>query len=273
MNNMEIEWPLVLFTALTGCGGWMTACIAVADLKKVAVKSALATSIVAFVMLAVGGTASVFHLAHPTRIMYALSHPTSGIFVEAALIGVCLVALGLYIVALMRKSPAPFRMACVVAAGVIGVVLSFMAGHSYMMEAIPSWDNEFLPIGYLFTAAPSGVALYAIVCSVRKEEGVLAPCCIALLVAGVLSIISASIYGVLYVTVDAAVMLLWGLCVVVGGVLPTALAALVRKKPELALPLMSAGFVCAIAGSIAYRCVMWLNGEKSADFFAVFNEL
>jgi len=88
---MEIQWSLVLFTALTGMGGCMFACVAVDEFLGRAKAAAFPAAVAALVIAVVGGLASVTHLSHPSRIMGALSHPTSGIFTEALLVG-CLLA-------------------------------------------------------------------------------------------------------------------------------------------------------------------------------------
>ena len=95
---MEAQWSLVLFTVISGAGAWLFATSMMGALAK---KSPLPTkveTIVAIVLLAVGGVASVTHLKHIDRIFEALNHPTSGIFVEAALIGVLIVLALIYLI-------------------------------------------------------------------------------------------------------------------------------------------------------------------------------
>ena len=127
---MAIQWSLVLFTVLTGAGGWMLACVAIDEfagrtrgVNKLAV-------VVAAVVACIGGIASVTHLSHPEHIMGALSHPTSGIFTEAALTGLLAVCAVVYFVLLVRGASAGARKAFAVLGAVFGVALSFMAGES-----------------------------------------------------------------------------------------------------------------------------------------------
>ena len=101
---MEAQWSLVLFTVISGAGAWLFATSMAGALAK---KNALPTkveTIVTIVLLVVGGIASVTHLKHVDRIFEALNHPTSGIFVEAALIGVLVVLAAIYLIMLVRKS-------------------------------------------------------------------------------------------------------------------------------------------------------------------------
>lgn len=157
---MEIQWSLVLFTVLTGAGGWMLACVAIDEFAgKTRATNKLAV-VVAAVVACAGGIASVTHLSHPEHIMGALSHPTSGIFVEAALTGLMAVCAIVYFVLLVREASAGARKAFAVLGAVFGVLLSFMAGESYMMSSQLAWNTPLLPLGYTGTAMPLGVALY-----------------------------------------------------------------------------------------------------------------
>ena len=76
METMTIQWSLVLFTALTGIGGWTFVCVTADEFLGRAKAAAFPAAVVAFALSAVGGLASVTHLSHPDRIMGALGHPT-----------------------------------------------------------------------------------------------------------------------------------------------------------------------------------------------------
>lgn len=192
---MEIQWSLVLFTALTGTAGWMYACVAADEFLKKAPKSAFVASIVAFVVAVVGGLASVTHLSHPDRMLNALQHPTSGIFVEAALIGCFCVCVAIYAIMVKRGVSESARKVVVVIGAAFGIALSFMAGESYMMEARPNWNTPLLPLGYLGTAIPAGVAAYLTVVAARKEIDDAKPYAVTLLVGGVVAAVTALAYG------------------------------------------------------------------------------
>lgn len=63
---MEIQWSLVLFTALTGMGGCMFACVAADEFLGRAKAAAFPAAVAALVIAVAGGLASVTHLSHPT---------------------------------------------------------------------------------------------------------------------------------------------------------------------------------------------------------------
>lgn len=266
---MEIQWSLVLFTALTGLGGWMFACVAADEFLGRAKEAALPASAVAFAAAVVGGLASVTHLSHPDRMLNALSHPTSGIFVEAVLVGLFCLFVAVYVVLLVRGGSAGARKAVAVVAAVFGVVLSFMAGESYLMEARPNWDTQLLPLGYMLTAIPEGVAAYLVVVAAKAKGADVAPYGRALLVGGVLAAVGAAAYTL---TAGAADGVIWGLlalAVVGAGVVPAACGAVLPKRAGSLMALAAASLVCALAGAVAYRCIMWLVTVPVADLFRV----
>lgn len=134
----------------------MFACVAADEFLGRAKAAAFPAAVAALVVAVVGGLASVTHLSHPGRIMGALSHPTSGIFTEALLVGCLCVCVAVYLVLVKRGAGASARKAIAVIGAVFGVLLSFMAGESYLMEARPNWCSQLLPLGYLLTAVPEG---------------------------------------------------------------------------------------------------------------------
>lgn len=146
METMTIQWSLVLFTALTGIGGWTFVCVAADEFLSRAKAAAFPAAVVAFALSAVGGLASVTHLSHPDRIMGALGHPTSGIFTEAVLVGCVCVFVAIYLVMLKRGASDGARKAVAVIGAVFGVLISFMAGESYLMSSRPNWDTQLLPL-------------------------------------------------------------------------------------------------------------------------------
>ncbi len=104
---MEIQWSLVLFTVLTGGAGWALGCVAVDEFTQKAKNDTnFIAAIVAIVLAAVGGIASVTHLSHPENMLAALSHPTSGIFTEELLVGLTAVFALVYVILLKRGAAA-----------------------------------------------------------------------------------------------------------------------------------------------------------------------
>lgn len=262
---MEIQWSLVLFTALTGTAGLSMLCVAVNEFKGIAAKAALPAAVTAFVVAAVGGCASITHLSHPDRVFGALGHPTSGIFVEMVLIMLTLLCVAAFIVAL-KKGAAGARKGLAAGAAVFGILLAFFAGSSYMMPSHPGWDTILLPISYLATVLPAGFGLYALVCAVFKEEpGKLTG---TLLVAGG---VVAAVGAVAFVAAggaiaDAALLLVVG-CVVCGGVLPAVGGWMLGKKPEQAMVAGILGCFGGLVGACCLRVIMWMTATPVEDFF------
>lgn len=265
---MAIQWSLVLFTALTGAAGWMLACIAIAEFKGLCQKSTFATTLVALIMMVVGGCASVTHLSHPERMLEALNHPTSGIFVEAALIGVTAVLVIVFLILLKRGGHTTAAKVFIAAAAVTGVVLSYSAGSSYMMAARETWNTVLLPLGYCGTAIPAGVAAYLVtVCLFKEDAKDLKLFGYLLCAGGLIAAVTAALYTAQAGGSDAT-LLGWVLAVIVGGIVPAIMGFLITRKPESALGFAAVALVCALVGAIAYRCYMWTSMSSIENFFS-----
>lgn len=263
---MEIQWSLVLFTALTGMGGCLFACVAADEFLGRAKAAAFPAALASLVAAVAGGLASVTHLSHPGRIMGALSHPTSGIFVEAVQVGCLCVCVAVYLVLLKREASAGARKVVAVVGAVFGVLLSFMAGESYLMEARPNWCTQLLPLAYLLTAIPEGVAAYLLVVAAKAKDADVAPYAKALLAGGVLAIVGVAAYAVWAGPADGAQ---WGLLAVavVGGAVACACGALAGKKPGSLMALAGGALAGSLVAAVAFRCLMWLISEPVANLF------
>ena len=167
---MDIQWSLVLFTALTGMGGWLFFFICLNVFVRKTDKGAFAGTATALALTVVGGLASVTHLSHPDRMLGALQHPTSGIFTEALLVGLLAIVMIAFLVMLRRGIDGGALKAVAVVGMALGALMSFMAGQSYLMSAIAAWNTELLPLGYLGTAAASGAAAYLVLIAAQKAD-------------------------------------------------------------------------------------------------------
>lgn len=259
---MSIQFSLVLFTALTGIGGWLFACVAVNEFTGKVKGVDFIASAIAFALMAIGGICSVTHLSHPDRMLAAFSHPTSGIFVEAVLVFLAAACIAIYMILLKREISA--RKALAALGAVVGVALSFMAGFSYIMPAIPAWDTVLLPVAYMATAIPAGAALYALLAVIKKEEDV-ALFGTVILAGGVLAAISAA--GFL-IGANANPLIGWGASVLVGGAVPAVCGWFVMKKKQTQAAIYAA-LACATIGCIAFRCAMWMSGVSLYNLFGV----
>lgn len=267
MSSMEIQWSLVLFTALTGTAGWLLASVAVAELTGCLRKAALPAVAAAVALLVLGGLASVTHLSHPERMLEALNHPTSGIFVEAVLVGVTIVLAVIYAVMAQRKASEAAAKTVAVAAAVVGVALSFMAGASYMMEAHANWNTVLLPLGYLGTVIPAGIALFLLIAAFCKAGDELGPFPLLLAGGGVVAAVLAAADTAVSGGPDA-VLLGWVLAVVVGGIVPAVAGFALKRTPVQVKALAGVALVCALAGAIAFRADMWTAAQFISNYFS-----
>ena len=264
---MEIQWSLVIFTALSGTAGWLLAAVAYAEFAGGLKKSVFPATLTALVLLIVGGLASVTHLSHPERMLEALNHPTSGIFIEAVLLGIT-AALAIVLMVLIKREASPTaRKVIAVLAAVVGVALSYEAGASYMMEAHANWNTMLLPLGYLATAIPAGISLFILIAGFCDEEDQLGVLPVALIAGGVIAAVVAAI-GTVSKGGPDALLLGWILSVCVGGVLPAVFGVILAKKPSTARAVAAVVVVCALVGAIAFRADMWTAAQFVHNFFS-----
>lgn len=261
---MEIQWPLALFTLLTSMGGCLFLFVGINEFTRKSSVSGFVPAIVALVLAVIGGLCSVAHLAHVDRMLNALSHPTSGIFVEAVLIGLLAVAVIVYLVCVKREIAGGIK-ASAVCGMVFGVALSFMAGHSYIMAAIDTWNTMLLPTGYLLTALPMGSSLYWALAG--REEAASKFMGVCTLVCGVLGFLGAAAYAAVAGAFSGESMMLAVGALVLAGVVPAVIGALGTKTASPALPWVA--FVCAVIGALCYRVMMWVVFTTPFNFFGV----
>ncbi len=266
---MDIQWPLVLFAVLNGAGGWLIAFTAVNEFtgKSKSDKVRFIALVIGIVLVVVAGICSAFHLTHPDRIMGALSHPTSGIFTEALLTGLLALAAIIYVVLTKRDASASAIKGLAAVSGVLGVILPFATGMSYMMAARPTWDTIAFPLACLATTAISGAAIYLLLQAMYESDNK-----DAIEFSGKMCVVTgaaAVVFAVLYVAVSGTMagsgaILFWLGTVIVGGVLPAVCGALVKKGNSVAA-LAGAAVAGSLIGSLAFRCFMWIVGTGILD--------
>lgn len=250
---MEIQWPLVLFTLLSGTGGALAAFAGADAIAKKDSALLRPSCAVAIVLLIVGGICSAAHLAHPLRAIAVISHPAAGIFLEAILLGVLLVLL-LALAAAAGKHPSAVTSAIAAATGIVGVALAFFSGVSYMMPAHPAWDTPLLPLCYLATALVAGSSCYGLIARMRSVEtrlpieGTTAICGLAALVCIVAYACTTGMAGS-----DLTACILAS--AIFSGVVPIVCSLIARKKESAGVFAIS--FVSAFAGGVLIRVLMW----------------
>ncbi|MDO4291357.1 MAG: dimethyl sulfoxide reductase anchor subunit [Eggerthellaceae bacterium] len=293
---MEAQWSLVLFTVLSGAGAWLFASSMIQALAKKGALPGRVETIVSAVLLAAGGLASMTHLKHIDRIFEALNHPTSGIFVEAAMIGVLIVLMVVYFALLVRGSGKGALRAVGAAGAIVGIVFAFACGYSYLMEARQAWMTVALPLAYCATAGAAGAGLNLLLKAVGKggdaaagadaEAASAAPAAEAAdgeragavsfagLLAAVLAVVALLccaaflIYAAPWVAEAKDGFVIWAVVTFAAVLVAAGAGAWAWKKPEAAGA--AAGGVAAAAGivcAVALRVAMWLVGTSLMDLF------
>ena len=270
----KIQWPLVLFSMLAGCGGCCFAFAGVAGALGESTTVTLWATGISLVLVVVGAVCSMMHLATPRHAFAAATHllSFSGISVELIMLGVVSALMAAYGAACLWFDNELARLVLGIAGAVAGVVLAFVTGHGYLISSKPTWNTKKLPLAYTGTALVAGGFLYAVV-SVATG-GVWAmelPVKLLLAVCAVFSAVTVAAYlGHLGMqTAKKNPTLFWVGIVVCGLVVPLACAAiLLAPLPSMAFVAVAAvGFVAAMAGGLSLRMLMWIVGAGFLFFF------
>ena len=270
----KIQWPLVLFSMLAGCGGCCFAFAGVAGALGESTTVTLWATGISLVLVVVGAVCSMMHLATPRHAFAAVTHllSFSGISVELIMLGVVSALMAAYGAACLWFDNELARLVLGIAGAVAGVVLAFVTGHGYLISSKPTWNTKKLPLAYTGTALVAGGFLYAVV-SVATG-GVWAmelPVKLLLAVCAVFSAVTVAAYlGHLGMqTAKKNPTLFWVGLVVCGLVVPLACAAiLLAPLPSMAFVAVAAvGFVAAMAGGLSLRMLMWIVGAGFLFFF------
>lgn len=270
----KIQWPLVLFSMLAGCGGCCFAFAGVAGALGESTTVTLWATGISLVLVVVGAVCSMMHLATPRHAFAAVTHllSFSGISVELIILGVVSALMVAYGAACLWFDNELVRLVLGMAGALAGVVLAFVTGHGYLISSKPTWNTKKLPLAYTGTALVAGGFLYAVV-SVATG-GVWAmelPVKLLLAVCAVFSAVTVAAYlGHLGMqTAKKNPTLFWVGIVVCGLVVPLACAAiLLAPLPSMAFVAVAAvGFVAAMAGGLSLRMLMWIVGAGFLFFF------
>ena len=263
---MSVQWPLVVFSLLAGCGGGLIASSGFLGLAGKTARTRSASLVVAIVLLVLGGCASVLHLAHPASIMAAAANifSFSGISVELIMLGANLVV-ALVSLAMLRKDVSDSAdKAISVVSILVGVVLSFAVGNGYVMEAQASWDTFLLPVSYMLSGLSCGSCLCMAICATAgkgEDSGSLGKIALALCA---LQLVAFVAYGFVP-GFDRDPLLLVGGSIVVGSLGSLLCAFLGRRTPNF----WWAAFACAVVGGLCLRSFMWVVGTGFMESFAL----
>ncbi|MBM4467198.1 MAG: hypothetical protein FJ014_16865 [Chloroflexi bacterium] len=281
---MEIQWPLVFFTLLTGLGAGAFAFVALTEWLGKAERTRLPGASTALVAMAAGGVASVFHLGHLERIFNVLNNLRSGIAQEMILIGLTGLAIVVYIIVVRLGYSAQVRKIVALVGLVLATLLAIAIGKSYVLAARPAWNTWLLPLLYFVSAAVLGLFTIYIWAALRKEEEatVLAVNRATLITLAVQAVVVVAYVVYLAVApfpnpLRSASRLLagdlapvfWGGLVVVGLLIPLGLTAwffVAKKKVLPSLVVAVVGLVCVLVGGGAFRALMYILGSSIEKF-------
>ena len=303
---MELQWPLILFTFfLSLCGGTM-AVQGLLTLMGVGKKMQNASLVVSAVSLVVGGVAVFMHLEHWERIFNAFGSllagngtAVSGITLELWFCVLFALMLVLYFLFMRRSEDGMAPKWCAVLAIVIGLALPAATGDSYLMPSIPAWNTPLLIVYYVCNAVLLGGLVATVIAFTSKDTAAYATTAKVALAGGVVTLIVVVAYAAVInsfgqfgtidyyfdpvhpdtpmvdsAAVNASILTgsqaapFWGLAVVVGLVAPIALAFIAQRgdKPR-DLPLAGTALACAVVGSFAWRCILYV---VAISIFALF---
>lgn len=303
---MELQWPLILFTFfLCLCGGTMAVQGLLTLLGK-GKKMQTMSLIVSAVALVVGGISVFMHLEHWERIFNAFGSllagngtAISGITLELWFCVLFAIVLLLYFLFMRRAEDGVAPKWCAVLAIIVGLALPSVTGDSYLMASIPSWNTPMLIIYYLFNAILLGSIVALVLAYATKDMEAADIAAKTSVAAGVASLVVVVGYAAMINSlgqfgnvqyyfdpvhpdtpmvdsagINASILsgslagLFWGAAVVVGIIVPLALAFVSRRSDEkLGLPASSAALVCAIVGSFAWRAILYM---VAISFFALY---
>lgn len=285
---MEVQWPLLVFSVLLGITSGIFVFLAVGEIKGKFKEVRFTGALIALVCLAVGGCVSVLHMGHPERALHLLGNLGSGLSKElfaVAIMGIVTIA---YLVLSRKDYPGASKVLGIIG-GVVGLVLSPIAGASYLIAARPAWDSIALPLMYLGAGLALGFTLMAALVLLKgkaAEEGGFA---LKLALAGVIIMAVTVIAYVVWVAIapyqapsrsierlisgDLALMFWLGV-VVVGVVVPVALTALACVKatkgeggsgivdPKSLSTYLFVSFACTAIGAVVIRMIMYAVGTS-----------
>ena len=157
---MAVQWPLLIFSVLLGASSGIMIFLGIGELRGSFKKVRFPLSLIALILLAVGGCASAVHLGHIDRALYILGNVNSAFSRELFAVGFTGLMTLVYVILAKKDYPGASKVFGILAA-IGGLLLPIIAGASYMMPARPAWDSFALPLMYLGTGVGMGFVLGA----------------------------------------------------------------------------------------------------------------
>ncbi len=295
---MEMQWPLILFTAFVAWSAGLFGTQSVLAVMGKAKKAQMPMLITSIVLLAVGGIAVFFHLEHWERIFNGFGHLSSGITQELIAIVVLVIVMVVFFV-MLRKSGDGGTVPSVL--GVIGaiaaVALVCVAGASYLMPARPAWDSVTQIFSLLGNALVLGplTAAFIVAATDAEDEGARSAVAKFAVVGAAVNVLACAIFLAVMAGAgdsltdvgyyfdpthpthgmqDAAVAspfvgesVASAVVAIAGAVAALALALVALRKPTSLKVLAGAGAACAVVGAIALRMAFYASGLSMFMFY------
>lgn len=282
---MAIQWPLLIFSVLLGVSSGAMIFAGIGEIKGRFKSVRFLLGIVAFAAVVVGGLASAFHLGHPERALHILGNMGSAFSLELFSVGAMAVVSIVYAI-LAKKDFGGAAKVFGILGAVVGVVLPLVAGSTYMMAARPVWGTFLLPVMFLGTGVGLGFLLACALVLTKGDEddkklGLVLALVGVVVMAAVMVLYVAWIAMAPHADESRSVMRLlagdlalifWLGVVLVGIAAPIAAVVLARKKlgsaqgSSSAVGMLWAAFVCALAGNVALRVIMYLVATSVEQF-------
>jgi DMSO reductase anchor subunit len=278
---MEIQWPLVLFTLLTGLGVGAFSCVAVMDWLGIGDAVLLPGTITVLAAMAAGGVASILHLSHPSRTYHIIKHLDTGVGKEMLLIGITGAAIFFYAVSRFLGLPDLTRKVFTAVGLISGIILAFEMGATYVLPARPAWRTWVWAFIYAASAAATGlftIYVWAALLRARVEAsfifGINKSALIAL-IAQVCLVLAYLMYLASSPSADLfkkparllkrdGALPFWGGVVFTGMLIPIGMTIWVQVDHTIhhALVVAGVGLTCVLLSGIAIRALMYRLGDE-----------
>ena len=282
---MDIQWPLVFFTLLTGLGVGTFFLVALTEWLGKAEAIRMPGAITALAAIVLGGIISVLHLGRPERALNAFGNMSSGVSQEMLLVGIGGLVVLVYIIIMLVGASAQARKVVGTIGMVLAVIMGIVLGMNYVLPARPAWNTFLLPLVYLASAGVLGLFTVYIwlVVKGKKEEAnliginkatwiVLAVQ--AVFVVGYVIFLAVAPYpdpsrSVFKLLAGDIALAFWLGVVVVGLVVPLALTIrfqIAKEKARNPLSVAAVGLACVLVGGAVFRAIMYMLGSSIAQF-------
>lgn len=285
---MEVQWPLLVFSVFLGITSGIFIFLGIGEVKAKFKEIRFLGSLIALILLAVGGCVSVLHMGHPERAMNLLGNLGSGLSKELFVTGLMGIVAFIYVLLARKDYPSASKLFGIIGA-VIGIVLPVIAGSSYMVAARPAWDSFTVPLMFLGTGIGLGFALMALLVFFKgdtEKDGTFALrlALIGFVIAAVtvlayvvwiaMAPYQAASRSIMRLVAGDLSVLFWLFVVIVGFAAPIILTVLARKSqgknasgdglpnPKDIVRYLSIAFACSVIGSVVIRVIMYAVGTS-----------